>query len=67
MYRAYIPSKSARSPRFRTERENWVQRVVADGHAICIRPERSAAAAVDARFLTLKSALEEAVKDHSAL
>ena len=31
-------------PRFRTERENWVQRVVADGHAICILPERSAAA-----------------------
>jgi hypothetical protein len=39
-------SKSARSPRFRTERENWVQRVVADGHAICILPERSAAAPV---------------------
>jgi hypothetical protein len=31
MYRAYILSKSARSPRFRTERENRVQRVVADG------------------------------------
>jgi hypothetical protein len=44
VYRAYILSKSARSPRFRTERENWVQRVVADGHAICILPERSAAA-----------------------
>ena len=44
MYRAYILAKSARSPRFRTERENWVQRVVADGHAICILPERSAAA-----------------------
>ena len=44
MYRTYILSKSARSPRFRTERENWVQRVVADGHAICILPERSAAA-----------------------
>ena len=44
MYRAYILSKSARSPRFRMERENWVQRVVADGHAICIVPERSAAA-----------------------
>ena len=44
MYRAYILSKSARSPRFRMERENWVQRVVADGHAICILPERSAAA-----------------------
>jgi len=25
-------------PRFRTEREDWVQRVVADGHAICILP-----------------------------
>jgi hypothetical protein len=36
-------SKSAWS-RFRTERENWVQRVVADGHSICILPERSAAA-----------------------
>jgi LysR family transcriptional regulator, hydrogen peroxide-inducible genes activator len=44
VYRAYILSKSARSPRFCTERENWVQRVVADGHAICILPERSAAA-----------------------
>ena len=44
MYRAYILSKSARSPRFRTEREDWMQRVVADGHAICILPERSAAA-----------------------
>ena len=44
MYRAYILSKSARSPRFRTERENWVKRVVADGHAICILPERWAAA-----------------------
>ena len=44
MYRAYILAKSARWPRFRTERENWVQRVVADGHAICILPERSAAA-----------------------
>ena len=44
MYRAYILSKPARSPRFRTEREDWVQRVVADGHAICILPERSAAA-----------------------
>ena len=44
MYRAYILAKSARSPRFRTEKENWLQRVVADGHAICILPERSAAA-----------------------
>ena len=44
MYRAYILSKSARSPRFRTEREDRAQRVVADGHAICILPERSAAA-----------------------
>jgi hypothetical protein len=44
VYRAYILSKSARLPRFRTERENWVQRVVADGHAICILLERSAAA-----------------------
>ena len=44
MYRAYILSKSARSPRFRAERETWVQRVIADGHAICILPERSPAA-----------------------
>jgi LysR family transcriptional regulator, hydrogen peroxide-inducible genes activator len=44
VYRAYSLSKSARSPRFRTEREDWVQRMVADGHAICILPERSAAA-----------------------
>jgi hypothetical protein len=25
-------------PRFCAEREDWVQRVVADGHAICILP-----------------------------
>jgi LysR family transcriptional regulator, hydrogen peroxide-inducible genes activator len=31
-------------PRFRAEREDWVQRVVADGHAICILPEHSGAA-----------------------
>lgn len=29
-------------PRFRSDREDWVQRVVADGQAICILPERSA-------------------------
>ncbi len=29
-------------PRFRAEREDWVQHMVADGHAICIMPERSA-------------------------
>ncbi|MEL6169960.1 MAG: LysR family transcriptional regulator [Pseudomonadota bacterium] len=29
-------------PRFRSEREDWVQRMVADGHGICIMPERSA-------------------------
>ena len=28
-------------PRFRSDREDWVHRVVADGHAICILPERS--------------------------
>jgi hypothetical protein len=44
VYRPYILSKSAQSPRFRTEREDWVQRVVADGHAICILPKPSAAA-----------------------
>ena len=44
MYRAYILLKSARSPRFRAERDNWVQRVIADGDAICILAERSAAA-----------------------
>jgi len=31
-------------PRFRSDREDWVQQVVADGDAICILPERSAAA-----------------------
>jgi DNA-binding transcriptional LysR family regulator len=30
--------------RFRSDREDWVQRVVADGYAICILPERSATA-----------------------
>ena len=57
MYRAYILSKSARSPRLRTERENWVQRVVADGYAICILPERSAAAPVSSHGLS-KASLE---------
>ncbi|MFX8848466.1 LysR substrate-binding domain-containing protein, partial [Acinetobacter baumannii] len=28
-------------PRFRAERDDWVHRVVADGHAICILPEHS--------------------------
>jgi LysR family hydrogen peroxide-inducible transcriptional activator len=31
-------------PRFRSDREDWVQRVVADGDALCILPERSATA-----------------------
>ena len=31
-------------PRFRSDREDWVQGVVADGYAICILPERSATA-----------------------
>ena len=31
-------------PRFRSDRDDWVQRVVADGHSICILPERSAIA-----------------------
>ena len=31
-------------PHFRSDREDWVQRVVADGEAICILPERSATA-----------------------
>ncbi|MBW3245466.1 LysR family transcriptional regulator [Epibacterium sp. DP7N7-1] len=29
-------------PRFRSEREDWVQHMVACGHAICVMPERSA-------------------------
>ena len=31
-------------PRFRSDRDDWVQRVVAEGRGICILPERSAAA-----------------------
>ena len=31
-------------PRFRSDRDDWVQRVVAEGEAICILPERSATA-----------------------
>ncbi|SFO39159.1 LysR family transcriptional regulator [Sphingomonas sp. OK281] len=31
-------------PRIRSDREDWVQGVVADGHAICILPERSVSA-----------------------
>ncbi len=31
-------------PRIRSDREDWAQGVVADGHAICILPERSATA-----------------------
>ena len=30
-------------PRFRTDREDWVQRVVAQSRAVCILPERSVA------------------------
>ncbi len=33
-----------RQPRFRSDREDWVQQVVADGQATCILPERSAKA-----------------------
>ncbi|WP_421937357.1 LysR family transcriptional regulator [Phenylobacterium sp.] len=33
-----------RQPVFRSDREEWVQQVVADGDAICILPERSATA-----------------------
>ena len=33
-----------RQPVFRSDREDWVQQVVADSHAICILPERSATA-----------------------
>lgn len=31
-------------PRFRSDRDDWVQRVVAEGRGICFLPERSAAA-----------------------
>ena len=31
-------------PRFRSDRDDWVQRVVAEGRGFCILPERSAAA-----------------------
>ena len=31
-------------PRFRSDREDWIQRLVAKGRAICILPERSGAA-----------------------
>lgn len=31
-------------PRFRSDREDWIQRLVAEGRAICILPERSGAA-----------------------
>ena len=61
MYRAYILSKSARSPRFRTERENWVQRVVADGHAICILPERRLRLRVSSHGLSRASLERELV------
>lgn len=37
-------------PRFSSEREDWVQRVVAQGNAVCIMPERSCTVAgIDAR------------------
>ena len=29
-------------PRFRSDRDDWVQRVVAEGRGICILPERAA-------------------------
>ncbi|RMB35714.1 LysR family transcriptional regulator [Sphingomonas sp. PP-F2F-G114-C0414] len=48
-FRAEIHDHFARrdvlvQPRFRSDREDWVQRVVADSDAICILPERSATA-----------------------
>ena len=37
-------------PRFSSEREDWVQRVVAEGNAVCIMPERSCTVAgIEAR------------------
>ena len=37
-------------PRFSSEREDWVQRVVAEGNAVCIMPERSCTVeGIDAR------------------
>ena len=29
-------------PRFRSDRDDWVQRIVAEGRGVCILPERSA-------------------------
>ena len=37
-------------PRFSSDREDWVQQIVAAGNAVCIMPERSATVAgIDAR------------------
>lgn len=30
-------------PRLRSDREDWVHRIVAEGRAVCVVPERSAA------------------------
>lgn len=32
-------------PRFRSEREDWVQQIVASGQAVCVMPERSSTVA----------------------
>ena len=40
-------------PRFASEREDWVQQIVASGNAVCIMPERSCTVAgIDARPVT---------------
>jgi LysR family hydrogen peroxide-inducible transcriptional activator len=57
-------------PRFRTDREDWVQHVVAQGRAVCVLPERSVGAPglVTRRIegLTLERALVMAVVSDSA-
>jgi len=40
----FAPTGVFIQPRFRSDREDWVQRVVADSNAICILPERLASA-----------------------
>ncbi len=49
-------------PRFSSEREDWVQQIVAAGNAVCIMPERSATVAgIDARPVAEMNIVREIV------
>ncbi len=41
IYEHFVKHGMVIRPRFRSDREDWIQRLVAEGRAICILPERS--------------------------